>query len=348
MSNVIPSDLTLPVDDGLLNFRVGAIIQKNGKFLMVSNDAIGYCYSVGGRIRFGETAREAVIREVEEETGVRMEIDRLGFIHETFFYNDGKRNYGVLVQELSFYFYMRAPESFTPVCGSVTNLGDAERLIWVSPEDDILCYPLFFKTELRHPSRETKHIITDERIGLSRGTVKLAKHQPLWETEAKNTILTLKTLFGDMAAEIQHVGSTSIPDIMAKPIIDIAVAVRSFEDVAPLIPVLEQNGFYYRPNNALQNQMLFAKGSYYTGTGNVQTHFIHVVLWTGREWTDYVNFRDYMNAHPEEAKAYEALKMRLALEAPLDAGRIQYTEGKHEFITQMLQKAAEWRNHEHH
>ena len=46
------SDLTLPVDNGLLNLRVGAIIQKNGKYLMVSNDTVGYCYSVGGRIRF--------------------------------------------------------------------------------------------------------------------------------------------------------------------------------------------------------------------------------------------------------------------------------------------------------
>ena len=287
-----------------------------------------------------------MIREVEEETGVRMEIDRLGFIHENFFYNDGKRNYGMLVQEISFYFYMRTPESFTPVCGSVTNLGDAERLLWVSPEDDILCYPLFFKTELLHPSSETKHIITDERIGLPRGTVKLAEHQPLWETEAKNTVFTLKSLFGDTAADIQHVGSTAIPAIMAKPIIDIAVAVRSFKDVTALIPKLEQNGFYYRPNSRPDNQMLFAKGSYYNGTGNVQTHFIHVVILNSAEWTDYINFRDYMNAHPEDAKVYEALKMRLALEAPLDAGREKYTAGKHEFITQMLQKAAEWRNRE--
>ncbi len=340
---MIPSDLTLPVDDGLLNVRVGAIIQQNGNFLMVSNDTVGYCYSVGGRIRFGETAREAVIREVEEETGVIMEIDRLGFIHETFFYNDGKHDYGMLVQELSFYFYMRTPEDFTPVCNSVTNLGSAERLIWVSPDDEILCYPLFFKTELKTPGGSVKHIVTDERIGLPRGTVRLAKHQQLWETEARRTIEELKEIFGNKATGIQHVGSTSIPAIMAKPIIDIAVAVNRFDDAIDLIPAMEEHGYYYREHNDLQGQLLFAKGSYYEGAGNVQTHFIHVVLAASKEWIDYINFRDYMNAHPEDARAYEALKLRLATENQIDGGRKKYLEGKKTFILEMLQKAAAWR-----
>lgn len=79
------SDLTLPVDGGFLNVRVGAIIMKNGKLLMVRNPGLGFCYSVGGRIGFGETAEQAVLREVGEETGARLELDRLGFIHEAFF-----------------------------------------------------------------------------------------------------------------------------------------------------------------------------------------------------------------------------------------------------------------------
>ena len=337
------SDLTLPIDDGLLNVRVGAIIQQNDKFLMVSNDTVGYCYSVGGRIRFAETAEEAVIREVAEETGATMETDRLGFIHETFFFNDGKNNYGMLVQEISFYFYMRTPEDFSPVCKSVTNLGSAERLVWISPEDDILCYPLFFKTELKTRGESVKHIVTDERIGLPRGTVKLARHQQLWETEAQSTIKELKEIFGKKAPDIQHVGSTSIPSIMAKPIIDIAVAVNSFHDAIDLIPALELHGYYYRPHNDLQGQLLFAKGSYYRGDGNMQTHFIHVVNAASREWIDYINFRDYLNTHPEDARAYEALKLRLAMENQIDGGRKQYLEGKKTFILEILQKAAAWR-----
>ena len=81
-------DLCVKMDEGILNIRVGAIIMKDDKFLMVENDRFPHMYSVGGRIKFGETAEEAVVREVFEETGVKMEIDRLGFIHENFFPGD--------------------------------------------------------------------------------------------------------------------------------------------------------------------------------------------------------------------------------------------------------------------
>ena len=82
------SDCTVRIDDGFINIRVGAIIMRDKEFLMVGNDRQDYLYSVGGRVKFGETAEEAVKREVFEETGVRMEVDRLGFIHENFFYGD--------------------------------------------------------------------------------------------------------------------------------------------------------------------------------------------------------------------------------------------------------------------
>ncbi len=337
------SDLTLPVDGGWLNLRVGAIIQKNGKILMVSNDAAGYCYSVGGRIRFGETAREAVIREVEEETGVRMEIDRLGFLQENFFFGDAGDKTGALIHEISYYFYMKTPEGFDPVCKSVSSDGQSEHLKWVSPADDILYYPAFFRTELKKPCETVKYIVTDERIGLRRGTVRLADHQEIWEHEAKRTITELKVIFGAAALDVQHVGSTSIPSIKAKPIIDVAVAVQRFDNAMKLIPALERHGYYYRPEAEPMAQMLFAKGSYYDGTGDTQTHFVHVVQAASREWIDYINFRDYMNAHPEEAKAYEALKLRLAKENPIDAGREKYLAGKRDFILDALRKAAEWR-----
>lgn len=73
------SDMTVPCDQGFINIRVGAIILKDGKFLMVGNEKSDYLYSVGGRVKFRETAEDAAVREVLEETGVKMEIERLGF-----------------------------------------------------------------------------------------------------------------------------------------------------------------------------------------------------------------------------------------------------------------------------
>ena len=160
------SDLTLPVDGGFLNLRVGAIIEKNGRVLMVKNPAADYCYSVGGRVGFGETLEQAVLREVREETGVPLPIDRLGFVHEAFFTGDGGKTAGKPVQELSFYFYMKTPADFAPVRESLSGEGRGETLVWLDPAGDTPYYPAFFQTELLQPEPGVKHIVTDERRGV--------------------------------------------------------------------------------------------------------------------------------------------------------------------------------------
>lgn len=124
-------DICIPCDNGIVNIRVGAIIMKDGKLLMVGNVRSDYLYSVGGRIKFGETAEEAAVREVLEETGVRMEIDRLGFVHENYFYGDAPSNRGKLVYEISFDFYMKVPDDFMPISESFTDDGSEEFLRWV-------------------------------------------------------------------------------------------------------------------------------------------------------------------------------------------------------------------------
>lgn len=176
-------------------------------------------------------------------------------------------------------------------------------------------------------------------IGLKRGTEKLFNHEKEWEFEAQRTISRLHKILGSVARDIQHVGSTSILTIKAKPIIDIAVAVDNFKDVLALEAEFNNYGFYYRPNVNLKDQLLFACGSYYDGRGDIQTHFIHVVLKNSMEWINYINFRDYLNKMPKVAKAYEDLKISLAAATPVDKGREQYLKGKHDFIVYTLRKA---------
>lgn len=178
-------------------------------------------------------------------------------------------------------------------------------------------------------------------IGLKRGTVSLCKHETEWEIEAKNTIDRLKNILGSAAKDIQHIGSTAVPSVKAKPIIDIAVAADNFDDILAFENELRNEGFYYRPNAqaALRGQLLFACGSYYEGTGDLQTHFIHVVTSNSMDWKNYINFRDYLNSRPEAAKSYEYLKLSLAEAAPVDAGREKYLKGKHDFIVYTLRKA---------
>ena len=160
--SVVHHDLTLPIDEGLLNIRIGAIIIRGHSFLMVGNNRDDYLYSVGGRVKFTESTEQAVIREVFEETGVQMEIDRLGFIHENFFFGDSPASAGKLIHEFSFFYYMNTPEDFEPVFDHLSDGEIDEYLIWITLDEKKRFYPKFFREELLHPSKNIKHFITKE------------------------------------------------------------------------------------------------------------------------------------------------------------------------------------------
>ena len=154
--------MCVPCGDGLLNIRVGALIVKDGKMLMVQSNH-DYLYSVGGRIKMGETAEEAIVREVFEETGVRMTVKRLIAVHENYFYGDSPSKQGKLIYEISFYFEMDVPDDFKPVCDRITEAGEKEFLRWVVPDTPMTIYPEFFRKEAVKPSNCVVFSSTDER-----------------------------------------------------------------------------------------------------------------------------------------------------------------------------------------
>lgn len=173
-------------------------------------------------------------------------------------------------------------------------------------------------------------------IGLRRGTVRLVPHQPGWEAQAAVSAALLARVLGDTAVEICHVGSTAIPTIGAKPILDLAVGVRELSAVLPHTRELERLGICLRPGSSLPGELLFV-----IGDEQVRTHHIHVVLWCGPQWTNYLNFRDYLTAFPERAACYEACKRELARRYPGD--RARYTAEKEPLVCRLLAEAAAWR-----
>lgn len=172
--------------------------------------------------------------------------------------------------------------------------------------------------------------------GLKRGTVKLVPHQIEWSENAENIVKLLKQLLGDTAIDIQHVGSTAISLIHAKPIIDIAVAVRDLKDIFPYAEVLKQHNIIFR-GEIIAGEILFVMGD-----NNIRTHHIHTVKWNGKEWNNYINFRDYLNAYPDKAKIYDACKQKLAVQFSND--RKSYTAGKQELIEHLLAEANRWKS----
>lgn len=166
--------------------------------------------------------------------------------------------------------------------------------------------------------------------GLKRGTVSLSPHDPEWGRQAGEIIGVLREIFGEAAVDIQHIGSTAIEGIQAKPIIDIAVGVRSMEGLP--LDALTARGFQERYNRFSSNLL------YVLETPNsIRTHQVHILIYDSLQWHNYVDLRDYMNAFPEKAREYEQLKLKLAKEC--DNVQTAYTDGKHDYMERTLADA---------
>lgn len=151
----------------------------------------------------------------------------------------------------------------------------------------------------------------------------LTEHKPFWAEQYKEEVSALKTILPP-DTEYHHVGSTAIDGIMAKPIIDILIAVDAPEKLRETADILQKHGYIVMASSELRISL--NKG--YTQNGYAERVFhLHVRL---KNDTDEIYFRDYLNAHPETAKEYEKLKLRLWKKYEHD--RDAYTNAKTEFV----------------
>ncbi len=159
--NMEERDISIKTESGRFNYRVGAIIINAGKVLMVKNNQSPYYYSVGGRVKFGETAHEAIQREVFEETNIHFEIDRLAYIHENFFIWEIENE---PFHEISFYYLMKPNNNLDMICSTFAENGGEESLHWlpINELNDFHLYPEFLKTDLNNIPNQTKSCITQD------------------------------------------------------------------------------------------------------------------------------------------------------------------------------------------
>ncbi len=167
--------------------------------------------------------------------------------------------------------------------------------------------------------------------------VEVAPHDPKWrdefEVEAERISLALA---GNLVA-IHHIGSTAIPGIYAKPIVDFLVEV---EDLAPLdghSSEMEALGYEAMGEFGISGRRYFRK----EGTEGARTHDVHAFGADSGELERHLAFRDYLIAHPSDAMEYSDLKRRLAREYPYDIEG--YMDGKDAFIKEMEARALDWR-----
>jgi GrpB-like predicted nucleotidyltransferase (UPF0157 family) len=160
-------------------------------------------------------------------------------------------------------------------------------------------------------------------LGLAHGKVALSESDPRWNALFDAERGRLVPAIGRHIVDIQHFGSTSIPGIKAKPILDILVGLPDFATGALLIGPMQSLGYDYVGTEMVPNDHLF-------GLGEPRTHLVHAVVHGGHHWTRNLRFRDQLRAQPALAEAYEALKIELA--ERFSGSRASYTAAKQAFI----------------
>ena len=175
-------------------------------------------------------------------------------------------------------------------------------------------------------------------LGLKQGTVKLVPHNPKWAKLFAQEKQLLKATFGDVIIEIEHVGSTSIPGIPAKPILDMNIGVGSLEAALEMKDKFVALGYEHHPFVPEESfQGLREQELYVTGPEEKRTHFAHVTVYESDFWNRSVVFRDYLLTHPERAQEYAHVKVSLAQAHAAD--RISYTKAKTQFVLETLELA---------
>jgi GrpB-like predicted nucleotidyltransferase (UPF0157 family) len=166
--------------------------------------------------------------------------------------------------------------------------------------------------------------------------VLIVPYDPAWETLFATEAARLRTALDPaLVLGIEHFGSTAVPGLAAKPIIDILIAVASLAQArATMIQPITGLGYVYWDENPKPDRMFFVKGM--PPYGEHRTHHIHMTEPDGEMWRRRLAFRDYLRANPIEARRYEALKRDLAERYPTD--REQYTEAKTEYIESVYRK----------
>ena len=175
-------------------------------------------------------------------------------------------------------------------------------------------------------------------IGLKRGVVKLVPHNRKWARIFEKEKLLLKKTFGKIIIAIEHIGSTAIPNIPAKPIIDMNVAVKSLKTARGMKEKFEKLGYEYRPfQSGHTKEDLRAQELYVKGPAAKRTHHAHVTVYKKEYWNRDLIFRDYLQKNRSRAQQYANLKKKLAKRYPNN--RTLYTKNKEKFISQTIKAA---------
>lgn len=166
-------------------------------------------------------------------------------------------------------------------------------------------------------------------LGLESGTVVVVDYDPRWPDEFTRVARELYAAVGPAVVGVHHVGSTAVPGLCAKPVLDVLVSVPDLNASLKLVPTLEELGYEFRPDEEIPDRHYFRRRR-----GPIRTHHLSLAEPTSRYYAVTLGFRDALRSDPKIAAAYCGLKRDLAKRFPRD--RTAYINGKTAFIATVL------------
>jgi GrpB-like predicted nucleotidyltransferase (UPF0157 family) len=168
---------------------------------------------------------------------------------------------------------------------------------------------------------------SDSVLGLENNVVRLSDHSPLWADLYREEENRLRSAVGHLIIDLQHIGSTSIRGVKAKPILDMMAGVAQLDKALLCQEPLAAIGYDYIAQAGIANDYVFGKGL-------ARTHYLHVVEYGGEIWTDHLCFRDRLRSDPQLAREYERLKEELSRR--FSESRAGYHDAKSKFISAVV------------
>ncbi|MEO8336624.1 MAG: GrpB family protein [bacterium] len=171
-----------------------------------------------------------------------------------------------------------------------------------------------------------------ESLGLPSGIVQVVPYDPVWPELFATEVARLEPILNARGVRLvcEHTGSTAVPDLPAKPVLDLLAGRRSEEERGPAIAALQAAGYVYRGEQGIAGRDFFRRGE-------PRRYHLHLTAIDSEFWCAHRTFRDYLRAHPDAREAYAILKRELAAQHPYD--RHAYIEGKTAFVTAILAEA---------
>jgi GrpB-like predicted nucleotidyltransferase (UPF0157 family) len=292
----------------------------------------------GGSVVDGETPIAGAVREIIEETGLdALVVTRKLGVQQ---YYKAYTRANVERHDYLLHTQTDVPSSFSyAVKGTGGDAGVVFDYAWIGPSEFGCVDPEFqhqltpeYLPELFHDPGQVHEALRQPDVGTT--LVAISAYDPAWPRLFREHCTVLAEVL--VGAHIEHIGSTAVPGLGAKPIIDILAAVSTLDEVEARAPQLRWLGYDYVPEyeDRLPERRYFRKVS--RRTDALGCH-LHCVVRSSDLLRRYIAFRDHLRAHPDTAAAYIALKQSLASRHGAD--RSAYTEAKGSFIERVLEKA---------